>query len=271
MERRIDGEALLPRLLQVLSEEEWQVFVLMEVEGMSGPKVAKELGMPLGTVYSRHRRAHARIDAERDRMKAADRRRTGMFVGPAFALSWRDPWARLWTWLDRRLLVGAVTGGAVVYWLLQPAARPPAPIVEVPAERAAVSGAASVDGPLTGEGGAMKAATSVSTVAGPAGVAAHAGAGQRVASSAPAGLGSAAPAGPAARSGVKAARSPLEEKERAADWSALAALEAALVLLRNGHCDEAGKRLAPHAARLAAGPLAPEYQVLQRQVRACSR
>jgi RNA polymerase sigma-70 factor (ECF subfamily) len=260
MQRRLDGEALLRRAHATMPDEAWQVFVLVEVEGVSCTEIAEELGMPLGTINSRLFRAHAHIAATLERMDAADVRRTGM-LGPwaAFVVPWRHWWSRLRAWLDRRVLVGAITGGAIVYWLLQPAAPGSAPVALAPAERPVPSGTASASADVNEP--ALTAAVPASSKENVAAA--------RVPAAA-ASSSSTAP-GPAAGTGRNAVSPASRDRERAEDWSALAALEAAHVLLQNGDCDEAGKRLARHAARLAAGPFAQEYQALQRKVRACPR
>lgn len=59
---RLDaGQALLALLAQ-LSAEQREVFVLMELEGMTAPEVAAELGVPVNTVSSRLRLARGRLE-----------------------------------------------------------------------------------------------------------------------------------------------------------------------------------------------------------------
>ena len=49
------------RFVHELSSEQREVFVLAEVEGMSGPEIATALSLNLNTVYSRLRKARARF------------------------------------------------------------------------------------------------------------------------------------------------------------------------------------------------------------------
>lgn len=63
----LDGRAALHRLrraLGSLAEPQREVFVLMELEGLSAPEVAAALGANLSTVYSRLRLARQRVWAE---------------------------------------------------------------------------------------------------------------------------------------------------------------------------------------------------------------
>lgn len=54
---------LLMRLLDGLSEEQREVFVLSEVEGLTAPEMADALGVNVNTVYSRLRLARERFQA----------------------------------------------------------------------------------------------------------------------------------------------------------------------------------------------------------------
>jgi len=49
--------AMLDAVLDALPEDQRTVFVLVELEGWSGPEIAELLGVPIGTVASRLRRA----------------------------------------------------------------------------------------------------------------------------------------------------------------------------------------------------------------------
>lgn len=294
--RKLDAEALLERVLPTLSDDEWNAFVLADLEEMPCRAVAELLGVPEETITSRLHRARRAVAAARARMEAADRRRAGMVVPwPAFLLGWRERLSRLWAWLDGRFLAGAVTGGAIVYFFLRPPAPIAPPLAQAPADPRAPSSvprseplpalpAPSVDARsreasaeiAPAVASAMPASTAPVSAT-PAGAAVKVAApSARVASTAAASGSGTAP-GPAAAPGSVAARSSkaggseARERERAERWSELAALEAALVLLDKGNCDEAQRRLAPHAARLAAGPFAPEYHALQRKARACPR
>ncbi|MBN1612464.1 MAG: sigma-70 family RNA polymerase sigma factor [Polyangiaceae bacterium] len=54
---------VLDSMLRSMPDDQRDVFVLCEIEGMSGPEAAVALDMPLGTVASRLHRARARFHA----------------------------------------------------------------------------------------------------------------------------------------------------------------------------------------------------------------
>ncbi len=54
-----EGLALLQRVLGTLSDEQREVFVLIEMEGLSAPEVSEALGASVNTIYSRLRLARA--------------------------------------------------------------------------------------------------------------------------------------------------------------------------------------------------------------------
>ncbi|MGH1346551.1 MAG: RNA polymerase sigma factor [Nannocystales bacterium] len=60
---RADAAALVQRFLAQLPQEQREVFVLSDIEGMPGPDVAAALRIPLGTAYSRLRLARRRLEA----------------------------------------------------------------------------------------------------------------------------------------------------------------------------------------------------------------
>jgi RNA polymerase sigma-70 factor, ECF subfamily len=60
----------LDRVLSALSPELRTVFVLFEFERLSSPEIAKLLGLPLGTVASRLRRARSEFHAAARRLRA---------------------------------------------------------------------------------------------------------------------------------------------------------------------------------------------------------
>ncbi len=65
--------AELDSILGSMDEEQRLVFVLFEVERMTGTEVADSLAIPLGTAYSRLRLARATFRAEVARRRAAER------------------------------------------------------------------------------------------------------------------------------------------------------------------------------------------------------
>jgi RNA polymerase sigma-70 factor (ECF subfamily) len=65
--------ALARAVLETLSDEQREVFVLARVEQMSAPEIADVVGVPLNTVYSRLRAARLAFEAEVARRKASPR------------------------------------------------------------------------------------------------------------------------------------------------------------------------------------------------------
>ena len=62
--------AVLDQILSSLPADQREVFVLSEIEGLSGPEVAAALGLPIGTVASRLHRARARFKLQVGRFRA---------------------------------------------------------------------------------------------------------------------------------------------------------------------------------------------------------
>ncbi len=65
--------ALAHAALEVLSDEQREVFVLARIEQMSAPEIASVVEIPLNTVYSRLRAARLAFDAEIARRRAPTR------------------------------------------------------------------------------------------------------------------------------------------------------------------------------------------------------
>jgi RNA polymerase sigma-70 factor (ECF subfamily) len=61
---------VLDTLLQTLEDEQREVFVLCEIEELTAPQVASIVGIPVGTVASRLRRARQSFADELKRLKA---------------------------------------------------------------------------------------------------------------------------------------------------------------------------------------------------------
>lgn len=59
--RRADAAALVERFLAELPAEQREVFVLVDVEGLSGPEVARAVGIDLNVAYSRLRLARQKF------------------------------------------------------------------------------------------------------------------------------------------------------------------------------------------------------------------
>lgn len=77
VERR-QGIAMVERLLNNLPDEQRTVFLLFELEGMSGEQIAESLGIPLGTVYSRLRIAREAFRQAVARSRARERGALGL-------------------------------------------------------------------------------------------------------------------------------------------------------------------------------------------------
>jgi RNA polymerase sigma-70 factor, ECF subfamily len=67
----------LDAVLSTLSEDRREVFVLFELEGLTGPEIAEHLGVPVGTVASRLRRGRADFEAAAARLLTQTRRERG--------------------------------------------------------------------------------------------------------------------------------------------------------------------------------------------------
>ena len=65
--------AELDAILDSMAYEQRLVFVLFEIESMTGQEISEALGVPLGTVYSRLRLGRAAFRSAADRRRAADR------------------------------------------------------------------------------------------------------------------------------------------------------------------------------------------------------
>ena len=68
--------AQLDAILAEMTDERREVFVLFELEGLTGPEIAEHLDLPAGTVASRLRRARADFEAATTR-RLTTMRRTG--------------------------------------------------------------------------------------------------------------------------------------------------------------------------------------------------
>lgn len=68
---------LLDRVLAQLDDGLVEVFVLFDIEGMSGPELARALGIPTGTVASRVRRAREAFRAAAARLELTRAREEG--------------------------------------------------------------------------------------------------------------------------------------------------------------------------------------------------
>jgi RNA polymerase sigma-70 factor (ECF subfamily) len=69
-----EARALVARLLLALPESQREVFVLVELEGLSAPEVAQAIGVNLNTVYSRLRLARRAFNAELEQHQKGEAR-----------------------------------------------------------------------------------------------------------------------------------------------------------------------------------------------------
>ena len=70
----LEGTRLLYALLDELDTDKREVFVLAELEEMSGPEIARTLELPLSNVYARIRAAQKAFDAALRRLRARQTR-----------------------------------------------------------------------------------------------------------------------------------------------------------------------------------------------------
>jgi RNA polymerase sigma-70 factor (ECF subfamily) len=101
---RAEAWTVLERFLEGLDQDRWTVFVLSEIEGMSGPEIAEELSVNVNTVYARLRSARRDLARALGRERARQRGPLGWFFG-AFAM-------------PRRTAVAACTVGAIALTLV---------------------------------------------------------------------------------------------------------------------------------------------------------
>jgi RNA polymerase sigma-70 factor (ECF subfamily) len=71
---RREAAAFVERFLAELKDAQREVFVLMEIEGLSAPEVVDCTGMKLNTVYSRQRKARRRFERALTRHRAGEAR-----------------------------------------------------------------------------------------------------------------------------------------------------------------------------------------------------
>jgi RNA polymerase sigma-70 factor, ECF subfamily len=70
---RREAIALLHAILGDLDPDKRAIFVMVELEQLSAPEIAEELGIPLNTVYSRLRAARREFEASLKRRRARER------------------------------------------------------------------------------------------------------------------------------------------------------------------------------------------------------
>lgn len=70
---RKQGLELLQRILESMDEERRAVFVLYELEELTGQEIADHLGVPVGTVSSRLRKAREEFRSAIERVRASER------------------------------------------------------------------------------------------------------------------------------------------------------------------------------------------------------
>lgn len=75
------NQARLERILDQLSDDHRIVLVMFEIEGLSCPEIAQELGQPLGTIYSRLHAARQSFHKALARAKASEQHRSKTLLG----------------------------------------------------------------------------------------------------------------------------------------------------------------------------------------------
>ncbi len=78
---RAQAWAVLERFLDRLDQDRWTVFVLSEIEELSGPEIAAELSINVNTVYARLRSARKDLAREMKREQARQRGPLGWLLG----------------------------------------------------------------------------------------------------------------------------------------------------------------------------------------------
>ena len=72
--QRAEATRLVHSLLDTLSEEQREAFVLAQLEKLSAPEIAEVLGLPVNTVYSRIRLARRAFNEAGRRLRAREER-----------------------------------------------------------------------------------------------------------------------------------------------------------------------------------------------------
>ncbi len=70
---RLEAARLVERFVLTLSLEQREVFVAIDIEGLTAPEVAEAVGTNLNTIYSRLRLARRRFEREVARHRASER------------------------------------------------------------------------------------------------------------------------------------------------------------------------------------------------------
>ncbi len=78
---RAQAWVVLERFLERLDQDRWTVFVLSELEGLSGPEIASELSVNVNTVYARLRSARKDLAREMKTQHARQRGPLGWLLG----------------------------------------------------------------------------------------------------------------------------------------------------------------------------------------------
>lgn len=72
---RASAKRRLARILDTLSLDQREVFVMFEIDGLEAPVIAETIGCPVGTVHSRLYAARRRFELELERLRRAEARR----------------------------------------------------------------------------------------------------------------------------------------------------------------------------------------------------
>jgi len=74
--RQLEARSLMESILERLDPEKRAVFVMFEVEELACTEIAEQLGVPVGTVYSRLHAARREVETAVERLRKAEARRS---------------------------------------------------------------------------------------------------------------------------------------------------------------------------------------------------
>ena len=285
MDDRIDATSTLEKLLPLLSVEHREVLIMVDSEELDPADVAEALEIPVNTVYSRLARAREEFKAVLGRFCAAERRRLGVTVLPAFLLDFRALFeagreippvsvgteSRIWEGVQRHLrdLDGGPDGQP------DPAAPAPPPRSTVPPSAASPSPLSLARLPWTSSPVGLSAALVLSGLGG-AGLAywwmhepATRAAAAIVQEQDPRSAAPSSPATSSSSASAHAAAEPVAPVDAGApaydSREELSTLEAAYALYAQGKCDAARAKLGKRTGRVHA----KDYSELRAKIEAC--
>ncbi|MCR9165360.1 MAG: sigma-70 family RNA polymerase sigma factor [Nannocystaceae bacterium] len=143
VESTVGAKTALDRFLDTLSPDDRELFVLSEVDGLTGPELAATLGRKLPTLYSRVRvlrqRFERNVGGEVRESRPAASARGWMLLQPLIA----TPASGTPLVLGGAVALGLACAGVIGVAQMQPAAPPPVASIPLPPVRASLTPAAS--------------------------------------------------------------------------------------------------------------------------------